>query len=77
MTNVKIKRNDHGGFTLYLMVDGEITKRELWDSRRDAMVSAVQWADLLCLDASAWEENPDNDYDGYDQFLQELYNQTK
>lgn len=76
MTQVKIKSNPQGGYDLLLFVDNEVTKREHWDSRREAMASANQWANMLCLDQSAFEPK-DSDYDGYDQFLQELYNQTK
>ena len=76
MTHVKIKSNPNGGYDLLLIVDNEVTKREHWDSLRDAMASANQWANMLCLDQSAFDPK-DDDYDGYDQFLQELYDQTK
>ena len=60
MTNIKVKFNiKTGGYTCYMMVDGEPTKTEEWKTKRDAMASARQYAELIGLDPTCFVEAHD------------------
>ena len=76
MTNIKVKFNDKtGGYTCYMMVDGEITKREEWRTRRDALASDKQYAELIGIDHTPFgdpHEDEPTDNDLYRQMMAEL-----
>ena len=73
MTNIKVKFNDKtGGYTCYMMVDGEMTKREEWSTKRDAMASARQYAELIGLDPTCFTEPEPQLEDEYAQIYNDL-----